>query len=284
MASKPPPSPEDTALLDAIQRVLVPLARLGVGRGQPFAVVEELFKRAYVNAAREMHGGAAHRDVSRVATTTGLTRREVTRLLTNVPAAAAERASPATQLFTRWRTDRRYRDARGRPRTLPRQGPAPSFETLAASITRDVHPRSLLDELCRLNLARYDERRDVVRIVREAFVPREDVARLYGFLGRNAGDHLSAAVANVLGTEPVHFEQAIFADELSPASVEVARQLVRAQWRALTAAVVPELEALIAADRQARGDEPSDSALRRLRIGLYAFDDAMADDDPQEDR
>ena len=53
---------------------------------------------------------------------------------------------------------------------LPRQGAAPSFESLAQEITRDVHPRSLLDELCRLGLATWDEAGDTVALSREAFV------------------------------------------------------------------------------------------------------------------
>jgi hypothetical protein len=37
----------------AVEELLLPLARLCVGRGLPFAQAEELFKRAYVAAARE---------------------------------------------------------------------------------------------------------------------------------------------------------------------------------------------------------------------------------------
>ena len=43
--------------------------------------------------------------------------------------------------------------ARRAPRALPRVGPAPSFESLAQEVTRDVHPRALLEELLRLKLA-----------------------------------------------------------------------------------------------------------------------------------
>ena len=40
-------------LRDAAEAVLAPLARLCVSSGLPFAQAEELFKRAYVRAARE---------------------------------------------------------------------------------------------------------------------------------------------------------------------------------------------------------------------------------------
>lgn len=280
---KPPPTPAvDAALVEALERVLLPLARLAVARGQPFGVVEELLKRCFVRAAREAQGSSGHRDVSRVATATGLTRREVTRISLEPDAPAPERPSPATQIFTRWRAHPKLRDRRGRPRPLPRQGPAPSFESLARSVTRDVHPRSLLEEICRLGLARHDEATDLVHLVADAFVPRDDLARLYHLLGRNVGDHLAAGVANVLGDAPRHFEQAVFADGLSQASVDAAGKLVRSQWRALMAAIVPELEALIEADRRAARGSEAEPTNRRLRVGLYSFDDVVPDDDRKE--
>ena len=272
----PNPDATEQALQLALQRLLAPLARLAVARGVPFAVVEELLKHGFVQAARDAQGTNGQRHVSRVATATGLTRREVTRLSQDLPAAAAERPSPATQIFTRWRSDRRLRDRRGRPLSLPRQGPAPSFEALAQSVTRDVHPRSLLEQLCRLGLARHDTQTDRVELVQDAFVPRDDQARMFAFLGQNVGDHLAAGVANVLGDERRHFEQAVFADELSDASIAAAKKLINAQWRSLMAAIVPELDALIEADRQAAEADASHRADRRLRVGLYSYDEPMA--------
>lgn len=263
-------SAQAEALAAAMAEVLRPLARLAVARGVPFATVEALFKSAFVEAARQAQPpSAAARSVSRIATATGLTRREVTRLLQaeNPP---PRRRPIAAELFARWAGEPPYLDDAGQPRALARQGPAPSFESLAQSVTRDVHPRSLLDELLRLGLARLDAEADRVELVRDAFVPRGDVARMLAFLGANVGDHLAAAVVNVLGTGSEHFEQAVFADELSAESVARARVLIKAQWRALSAALVPALEELIEDDRAA--GRPQD---QRLRVGLYSWTDAM---------
>ena len=282
MSKRSPEVRPQAAALSALRRLLGPLAKLAIARGVPFAVVEELFKQAFVQAARDAQPGSGARDVSRVATATGLSRREVTRLTRSVPAAAATRPAPATQIFTRWISDRSLRDSRGRPRALPRTGKAPSFEALAQSVTTDVHPRSLLEALCRLGLARHDPEMDRVHVLRDAFVPCDDEARLLAFLADNAGDHLSAGVANVLGEPRRHFEQAIFADELSEASVDAARRLVTAQWRALMAAIAPELQALVEADQRATADDPSHVADRRLRVGLYAFDARVEPGDTED--
>lgn len=270
------PSRIDAALTTAIVRLLRPLARLAIARGLTFPVLRELLKQSFVQAARDAQPVSGTRDISRIATTTGLTRREVTRLTLEQPPAFADRPSPATQLFTRWSADRKLRDRKGKPRPLPRLGRAPSFETLARKVTRDVHPRSLLDELIRLGLVEHDAQTDTVRLLKDAFVPKEDQARMVGFLGQNVGDHLSAGVANVLGDERRHFEQALFADDLSDHSIAAAKKLVNAQWRALTAALVPELEELVRADKAASQRDPTHQASRRMRIGLYSFDDSQS--------
>lgn len=280
MSSHDPTAPESTpqqqALHDAVSAVLRPLARLAVAQGLPAATLEELLRRSVVQAAREAQPDpTAQRMVSRISTATGISRREVTRLIDNEARASARPRSLASEVFARWTTARAYRDQRGRPRVLPRQGPGTSFETLAQSVTRHVHPRSVLDELLRLGLATHDVERDTVTLQRHAFVPRGDVVRMLAFLGDNVGDHLSAAVHNVTNDGDRHFEQAVFADELSRESLAQIRPVIRAQWKALIDATVPLLERMIDDDQKA--DRVCD---QRLRIGLYAFNDTLDGADP----
>lgn len=267
------PGSEQQALQQALARLLSSVARLAVARGLPFAAAEEMLKQAFVDAAAAAHPTlAAHRRVSRISAATGINRREVTRLTRPTPpardaASVAPGRSRASELFAHWRTQPPYRDARGEPRRLPRQGPAPSFETLAQAITRDVHPRSLLEELTRLGLAELDPATDTVSLVRDAFVPRGDRVRMLGFLGDNVGDHLGAAVDNVLaGERTPHFEQAVFADGLTPESLATLRPLIAAQWRTLLATLVPHLEARVAADAGRPAAEQG-----RVRVGLYTY-------------
>lgn len=268
-------SPEQQALHEALAGLMASVAHLGVARGLPYAAVEEMLRGAFVQAAAQAHPGLPeHRKVSRISTTTGLNRREVARLVQQqqAPAAAPRGRSLVSEVFTHWRTQPPYRGADGRPVTLPRQGAAPSFETLAQAITRDVHPRSLLDELVRLGQARWDAADDTVSLQRETFVARDDMARQLGFLGDNVGDHLRAAVGNVLGgpARP-HFEQAVFADGLSAESIDAVRPLVQAQWQALLAALVPALEARVEADAAAAVPPQG-----RVRVGLFSYHEGAA--------
>lgn len=266
----PGPAPEQHALHEALAGLMASVARLGVARGLPYAAVEEMLRLAFVQAAARAHPGLPeHRKVSRISTTTGINRREVTRLVQAArQAPALPRArSVASEVFTHWRTQPPYRGADGQAQVLPRLGPEPSFETLAQAVTRDVHPRSLLDELCRLGVAQWDEAADRVQLRRETFVAHGDLARQLGFLGDNVGDHLRAAVANVIdGDDSLHFEQAVFADGLSADSIASVRPAVRAQWQALLQALVPALEARVEADAALQPPPRG-----RLRVGLYTY-------------
>jgi len=264
------PQAEQQHLLQALDSLLQPLAQLCVAKGVPIQAVEEQLRQAFVHAARQACAGAnPERLNSRISTLTGLTRREVTRIQAQAAPARAAEHSPATQLFTLWLTRPDYQGAQG-PLELPRQGPAPSFEALAQAVTRDVHPRSLLEALCRLGLAEQDEAKDSVRLLASAFVPHNQWAQMVGYLGDNVGDHLRAAVTNVLGQGNEHFEQSLHADELSAHSLLQARQIISEQWRRLMTQVGPQLEALMRADAEAgRLQDQS------LRLGLYSWMQAM---------
>jgi hypothetical protein len=182
----------------------------------------------------------------------------------------APRRSPALQAFARWNADPAYLDAQGRPLVLARQGAEASFEQLAASITKDVHPRSLLDDLLRLQLVRLDSSKDTVCIHQDAYAPRDDVVRMLGYLRSNVGSHLKTAVGNVIAAQPAQFEQAIYAHGLSAESLQDMNRLVTAQWLALTRALVPELQRRIDADApQGESPEPPGS----VRIGLFVHAD-----------
>jgi len=268
------PAPDaDPALLEAVRALLEPLATLAVARGLPYASVDELLRTAFVDAAHAAHPGLPeHRRVSRISVATGINRREVSRLTQRAPRAAASSRSVPSEVFARWTTVPEYLDGRGRPHMLPRVGPAPSFEALAQSVTRDMHPRSLLEELLRLGMVVHDAAADTVAPVRNAFVPSADRARMDGFLGANVGDHLKAAVANVLRGGSAHFEQAVFADGLGDASIAQLRERVAAHWRSLVAELVPQLEGMVAADATLPETER-----RRVRVGLYSYEGSAAE-------
>ncbi|WP_291067363.1 DUF6502 family protein [Hydrogenophaga sp.] len=262
---------EQQALQQALQSVLTPLAQLCVARGLTIQSLEEQMRLAFVRVAHAEQCAAGRKpNTSHLSAATGLARREVARLLAHNTSELSPRPAPASQVFSRWTTDPTWCNEQQQPLVLPRQGSQPSFEALAQSVTRDVHPRTLLDELCRLHLARHDAASDTVQLQQQAFVPHGDWTRMVGFLGHNVGDHLRAASANVLGQGAPHFEQAIDADELSEQSIAALKPKIAQAWKQLLQLLVPEIEGLMKADRAAPHE-----ARQRMRIGLYTWNTAM---------
>lgn len=278
------PTPNDPtadlqALLSAIDSVLQPLAQLCVGKGVPIQAVEEQLRQAYVKAATLANGdGKPDRLTSRISTMTGLTRREVSRIQALAEPARPTTRNLITELFTRWVSLPQYQVDANNTVALPRVGPAPSFEALAREVTTNVHPRSLLDTMCSLELVVWDLQNDMVYLTETALVPRSEWKQMMGFLGDNVGDHLRAAVTNVLGQGNEHFEQTLFADELSTQSLHLCRQIISDQWRQLMTQVAPQLEALMKADELAGRKQD-----QCLRLGLYSWMQAMPAAEPGAD-
>lgn len=276
------------AAIEALLAVLRPLTRLAIDHGVQFNQLMELTKRAMVDSAAravEPESGDDAPPVSRLSVITGIHRKEVKRLVgsDDLTAVRSEK-TPATVLFLRWSTDPAMLEPDGgAPRVLPRRPPqdgGPSFESLARSVTTDVHPRTLLDELQRLALVEHDPVADVVRLRRDSFVPQGRIDELLAFVGANVGDHLAAARDNVAAgqrlaagdttAKPPFIEQALFFDALSAESVAAAGARARAFWTRLLKALGPELQTLEDTDRAA--GRVND---QRIRIGLYFYSEAM---------
>lgn len=264
---------EQNALLAVLQQLLSPLAELCLAKGISIQAAEQVMRRAYVQAATaacEDQGSA--RLTSRISTMTGLTRREVARLQSDEVPDQPRTRTVATDVLTYWSSQSEYVNKKGLPIRLPRTGESPSFEALAASVTKDVHPKSILADMVRLGLVTHNESNDTVSVVHDIFVPTTDWPRMVGFMGANVGDHLQASVDNVLHGGNKHFEQSLLADELSQESLEAAKAMITTQWRDLMTHMGPQLQSLMDQDK-ALGREQT----QQLRIGLYSYMCAMPD-------
>lgn len=266
-----PPSPKDapldtTKLQAALVRVLRPMVRLLVRRGITFPALCEMLRELYVNVAEHDFPLAGKEQTdSRVSLLTGIHRKEIRRLrgagapVNTVPASL----SRTSRILALWLARVDTTDERGLPLPLPRmaQDDGPSFETLVASVTRDVRPRAVLDEWLDKRLAVLGDD-DRITLLDRAFVPQGgDEQQLYYF-ARNLHDHLASAVANISAEAPRFLERAVHYDGLSEA---VAADL-ETRSRALA------IEALTAANRQAHHACETDAGGRwRWNFGVYIF-------------
>ncbi|MEM6624648.1 MAG: DUF6502 family protein [Pseudomonadota bacterium] len=258
-----------TPFHQALSRILVPLARLAIARGMRFPDFAERAKRAYLAAAeRHFHLGEKRLTDSRLHVLTGLQRRDIKALRTQQDLQPPPNAGPVARALGRWR-------ATDLPERLALRGPPPSFEALVAQISRDIHPRTIQDELLRLGMAELDG--DELRLTAEGFVPTADDTSLLGYLGANLVDHAQAAIDNVLSAPErgPHFERAAHYDHLTDAS----RAELDALSRDLLGSALVQINAR-AADLQRR-DSGDPAAKGRFRAGAYLFTRQGAEEDAE---
>ena len=263
-----------------LARLLRPLVRLCIRGGMTFPALAQLLRELFINVAEHDFAleGKEQTD-SRVSLLTGIHRKEVARLrgagapVNEVPATL----SRTSAIIARWIAAPEFTDAKGEPLPLPRTagGDAPSFESLVASITKDVRPRAVLDEWLDRKLVTINDDEAIV-LVEAAFVPHGDDDRKWHYLGRNLHDHIAAAAENVSSTTPRFLERAVHYDGLS---AKLAKRLeARSRELAMDALKTANREANRALTRDKGGEH-------RWNFGIYIYSegpDGAPDDDGGE--
>ena len=258
--------------LAAALRVMAPLVELLLREGVSYPRFANALKKTFLEAAPGVLEASSTRvNDSSVSTLTGIHRKDVREWRSvGQPLPQAKSLGAVMEVFTRWANDPDYCDQQGRPRVLDRAGGPGTFEALAASVSNDVHPHTLLQELIRLGVARRDEAAlksegDKIRLCMDAFVPKEGVTEMLQLLSDNVGDHLAAAASNFTGTNPPMLEQSIYADSLRTESVEAMETLVRRIWSGAFHDIVRDATALSDQDRG------QSDANQRIRVGMYFY-------------
>ena len=295
------PSTQADVLAQALA-IMGPLAawlvRSGVGHGELAQALKPVFLQA---AAAELANSGRSATDSALSVLSGLHRKDVKLLspvstsglagahTTAAPASkTSSKISPASTLATRWIasglplelpysspqvTDTTTDTAANTAADGPSQtnSPTPSFEALARAVSKDIHPRTLLQELLRLGVA--SEAAGMVRLQQAAFVPSPQLAEARELLGGAVADHLAAGVHNL--TAPAdqkrYLEQSVFADGLSVASTAKLQALATSLWQPVLQAMVQAAQPLCDQDapnplqpQQAAGDQ-------RIRLGMFCY-------------
>jgi hypothetical protein len=282
-AGEQPLAPPPEALIKPLARMLRPLVRLLIQSGITFPAIAEVLRGVFVDVARrELLSDPKAQSDSRISLLTGIHRKDVRRLrqreavVDQTPAAVAM----GSQVIARWIGTPAYLDTNGQPLVLPRTAPepTPSFEALVRSVTTDVRPRAVLDNLVDQG-AVVVEADDGVRLNTAAFVPRRGREEQLFFFSRNLHDHIAAAVANVLSSGQAPFlDRSVHYDRLPPEAAAALEKIARDA--AMATLIEVNKTALALADQAdaAARDHDGVQGRRRVNLGIYLY----SEDDPVE--
>ncbi|MBW3566548.1 MAG: hypothetical protein KY410_01090 [Proteobacteria bacterium] len=262
-------------LVRLVVRILRPLVRLLLRHGMSCQEFTEISRWMYVDVAmRDREFALKSRSKqfkSRAAVITGLSRKEVLRLLDFNGPEELEDIQPqnrAARVLGGWTENPMFCEGKDKPKVLPIKGGTGSFHDLVRLYSGDVPPRAVLDELRRCGAVEIIDG-DSVRLKRFAYFPQSGDAAEIDFVASFAGD--------LLDTMDYNFRNNAGPGEGKPIRQAFSRQLPESELQEVRTYIRKELEGL---SRKVHHfvSEREDKVTRsgkhyyRAGLGLYYFE------------
>ncbi len=266
----------------AITRLLRPLFRVLLRHNVSFGAFEELAKRAYIDVVISDFGIPGKKpSISRASVVSGLTRKEVQRLLSvsrDATTPDSERYNRAARVLTAWTRDPEFLATNGEPLALDLQENATNFASLVRRHSGDVPARAVLDELLRVGAVRRREDGRLELVVR-AYVPQRSAADKVEILGTDVADLINTIDHNIQhgGTDP-RFQRKVMYRNVPVAALPEFRNLSGAQAQAL----LELLDKWLAAQQFPDSPEQPDPPRARVGMGIFYFEEQLESDSPKE--
>ncbi len=209
------------ALLAAFRVLMGPLVRILLRQGISYAEFSEVAKAVYVEVALKdfkVSGRKATR--TRIAVMTGLTRKEVKRVIDEAVKERFELKTSFNRLgrvLVGWHTDADFTGPYGMPLELQYETGNPNEPTFSVLVKRhsgDMSPRSILDELVRVGAIRET---DVgwFRVMRREYIPEAQGAHTFERTGVVVRNFVNTVEFNMTKLAPGkgRFERHVTADD-----------------------------------------------------------------------
>jgi hypothetical protein len=255
-------------LFASILRLMRPMVRILLRNGIAYGTFSELVRKVYVDVAfADFAPEGRKQTVSRISALTGLTRKEVKRLLeldTPDDTASQERFNRGIRVISGWVNDRRFLDSDGKPADLPVDGKPKSFALLVKEYSGDIPTRAMLSMLEEAGSVRLTG--DKVRLVRHAFVPGSDPLDKIQVLGTDVAELIATIDHNLTaGPDSLLFQRKVAYDNIDPAALPKLKKMTFTKAQSL-------LEQL---DRQYAGSELGEDdgdSSKYISLGIYYYE------------
>ena len=204
--------PVNEAVSGAVEEVLAPLAQLAMEMQTGVSEFTRLIERAFIRAV-EHEAALAGRPTpgaSAIAARSGLTRQRVSQLRSmraGKSSQVPQRQPQTLRILSSWKTDPKFSDSSGSPKTLSLRGPL-SFSALVKRHGSGLRARSILKELERIKAVRFTKDARVEMIHR----PDVDAARKMQAirdLGEFGREFLETLTHNILNPETPRYHRRV---------------------------------------------------------------------------
>ncbi len=260
----------------AVVRLLRPLVRLLIRNGMSFGTFSDLAKRVFVDIAdKDFAIDGKKQTVSRVSVITGLSRKEVSRVL-SLPAVADDSAQQeqynrAARIISGWVNDPDFQNQNDQPAELSIEGNEKSFSSLVKKYSGDVPVRALLDELLRVG-AVIKQKNNMLLLKERAYVPRAGDLENVAILGVDVAGLLNTIDNNLRPDERQSlFQRKVYYDNLPEEALQELREMTREHGQAL----LEKLNKWMM--QQDRDTSANSSGTGRMAagVGVYLFEERI---------
>ena len=247
--------------------MLKPLIKLLINQGVSYSGFLDMLKTTYVEVAEESFTLESKRQTdSRISLLTGVHRGDVKKIRSELKASLSDKeikASKSAQIMAIWTGHQAYLDSDGKPASLAitSNDNERSFEELVLSVSKDKHPRSVLDDW--LSQDRIVINDNKVSLKEIAYVPSKDFEEKLFFAGKNIGEHLSVVAHNLANVEHPKFDRAVYYSHLSQASAEQLENNAKTKLMSVLVEINAE------ANKLKQADSHLEDANYSIHIGSY---------------
>lgn len=256
-----------TILNQSALKVLRPLIRVMLRNGTSCGSFEELVRKAYVDEAFAMGKKNQHKTtVSSVSAQTGLSRKEVKRLVESDDTGASDieqKYNRAVRVIGGWLNDKSFIDVDGSARALALDDDGDSFSMLIKKYSGDVTPKAMLELLKSADCVEIKDNKAV--LIKHAYVPGKDSTEVIRILGNDTNELINTIDYNLTATEAdKRYQRKVSTAVLNKDAIEEFKVLSNKKSQAL----LEELDAWLSQNEIA----PEDENASYVSLGIYYYE------------
>lgn len=253
------------------------LARVALRFGVSAGAVNELVRRAFVEAAEEsLATNGKPVQTARICALTGLYRKEVVRLKSLPPPGDSrvdDRYNRSSRIIAGWLRDPDFRTRAGTPAVLKIDGEH-GFNELVRRYSGDMTPRAMLEELGRLGAVERSQR-DTLKLTAYAYIPEASELDTVQILGTDTADLIDTVHHNLdHGEDERRFQRKVSYLHIPARYVEPFRHYAAKESQAL----LEKLDRWLARRDTERVEAGGPGS--RLGLGIYLIEHETSRSDP----